>query len=225
MTAVDQAIAKRKLRPALREWAVSFASKDPAGFAEWVEAASPIFSDPVGSDYDPPVLEFAGLRRVQAIGFSILTSLEDFRRNQAGRDRASRLNGLAVELHRFHDALRGDVLSEQQEHELVANSAAALRQLRAARDAKAIDAGLRAIRATLDAALRLAYTPRQGRPKGIRALDRRELTQRLRIEYAKLQRAGQARPSQLRVARELGIHRTTLTRYLREYEVAWPPRK
>ncbi len=42
--AVRQAMSQGKLSPAMRDWALSYAEKDPGGFAEWVKAAPVVVS-------------------------------------------------------------------------------------------------------------------------------------------------------------------------------------
>lgn len=53
--AVDAAVKARKLAPAQREWAETYALKDPAGFKAYVKAAPEVFAaGERGSDGDAP---------------------------------------------------------------------------------------------------------------------------------------------------------------------------
>lgn len=51
---VDAAIRAHKLMPSKREWATTFATKDPTAFAEWVKDAPELFRASPGSDQDAP---------------------------------------------------------------------------------------------------------------------------------------------------------------------------
>lgn len=63
----------------------------------------------------------------------------------------------------------------------------------------------------------------RGRPKGSTLLTREQFRAEVVAAYAALTDLHGHRPAQYEVAAELGISRATLTRYLADYGVPWPP--
>lgn len=59
---VEAAIRAHKLAPSKKQWATTFATKDPSGFAEWVKDAPEIFKAANGSEGDAPETGSAATR-------------------------------------------------------------------------------------------------------------------------------------------------------------------